>query len=120
MPRTLATRVNGQPFRRWRGCAERRRAEPMPSRRRGRTRDSTEARRDGALETRAIRKPLHGRPEMNTHHATVVDLSKRKLLAVAHPTGRRTLSNRAGYWLAASVVGLGLYASLTPSPLYRS
>src|SRR5262245_43735174 len=92
----------------------------MPSASRGGTRDSTEARRDGALETRAMRKPLHGRPEMNTHHATVVDLSKRKPLAVAHPTGRRTLSNRAGYWLAASVVGLGLYASLTPSPLYRT
>jgi len=35
-------------------------------------------------------------------------------------SGRRTLSNRAGYLLAASVVGLGLYASLTPSLLYRA
>jgi MFS family permease len=33
---------------------------------------------------------------------------------------RRTLSNDAAYWLAAGVVGLGLFASLTPSPLYRS
>ena len=29
-----------------------------------------------------------------------------------------TLSNRGAYWVAAGVIGLGLYASLTPSPLY--
>ncbi len=33
---------------------------------------------------------------------------------------RRTLPNRVAYALVASVIGLGLYASLTPSPLYRS
>jgi MFS family permease len=33
---------------------------------------------------------------------------------------RRTLSNRSAYWLAAGVIGLGLFASLTPSPLYRT
>lgn len=33
-----------------------------------------------------------------------------------HPT----LSNQAAYWLAAGVVALGLFASLTPSPLYRT
>jgi MFS family permease len=33
---------------------------------------------------------------------------------------RRTLPNRLAYALAASVIGLGLFASLTPSPLYRS
>ena len=33
---------------------------------------------------------------------------------------RRTLSPRAGYAVAALVVGLGLFASVTPSPLYRT
>jgi len=32
---------------------------------------------------------------------------------------RRTLPSRVAYLLAAAVIGLGLYASLTPSPLYR-
>jgi MFS family permease len=32
---------------------------------------------------------------------------------------RQTLPNTAGYALAAGVIGLGLFASLTPSPLYR-
>src|SRR3989442_5242604 len=33
---------------------------------------------------------------------------------------RRALSPRAGYAVAALVVGLSLFASVTPSPLYRS
>jgi MFS family permease len=33
---------------------------------------------------------------------------------------RRTLSPRLGYAVAALVVGLGLFASVTPSPLYRT
>src|SRR2546429_4816336 len=33
---------------------------------------------------------------------------------------RRTLSPRIGYAVAALVVGLGLFSSVTPSPLYRS
>src|SRR6478609_6072371 len=33
---------------------------------------------------------------------------------------RRTLSPRIGYAVAALVVGLGLFASVTPSPLYRT
>ena len=33
---------------------------------------------------------------------------------------RRTLPNGVAYWLAAGVIGLGLFASLTPSPLYRT
>src|SRR5258706_5487683 len=33
---------------------------------------------------------------------------------------RRTLSPRIGYVVAALVVRLGLFASVTPSPLYRS
>ena len=33
---------------------------------------------------------------------------------------RRTLSPRIGYSVAALVVGLGLFASVTPSPLYRT
>src|ERR1700729_1696515 len=35
-------------------------------------------------------------------------------------SGRLTLSDRVGYGFAASVIGLGLFASVTPSPLYRS
>src|SRR3977135_1666789 len=43
------------------------------------------------------------------------------LRGVATPAGRRrTLPNRVAYALAASVIGLGLFASLTPSPLYRT
>jgi MFS family permease len=33
---------------------------------------------------------------------------------------RRTLPGRVAYAVAAGVIGLGLYASLTPSPLYRT
>jgi hypothetical protein len=33
---------------------------------------------------------------------------------------RPALSNQVAYWLAAGVIGLGLFASLTPSPLYRT
>jgi MFS family permease len=44
-----------------------------------------------------------------------------RLDAVAAPaTARRTLPNRIAYALAASVIGLGLFASITPSPLYHS
>ena len=39
---------------------------------------------------------------------------------VAKDTSRRTLPDRVAYVVAASVIGLGLFASLTPSPLYRS
>ncbi len=34
--------------------------------------------------------------------------------------GRTTLSNPTAYALAAGVIGLGLFASVTPSPLYRT
>lgn len=40
------------------------------------------------------------------------------LPSLARP--RRTLSPRSGYAVAALVVGLGLFASVTPSPLYRT
>ena len=33
---------------------------------------------------------------------------------------RRTLVGGVAYWFAASVIGLGLLASLTPTPLYRA
>jgi len=33
---------------------------------------------------------------------------------------RRTLSERTGFVVAAAVIGLGLFASVTPSPLYRT
>src|SRR5712692_1036421 len=43
------------------------------------------------------------------------------LQAVAQPAKRRrTLPDTRAYALAAGVIGLGLFASLTPSPLYRS
>src|SRR3954462_933309 len=35
-------------------------------------------------------------------------------------TPAKTLGPRAAYLLAAGVIGLGLFASLTPSPLYRT
>jgi predicted MFS family arabinose efflux permease len=35
-------------------------------------------------------------------------------------TAWRTLSNRASYALAAGVIGIGLFASTTPSPLYQT
>src|SRR5262245_66646515 len=57
---------------------------------------------------------------MSTHQTTVVELPRRKPHATSSAVGRRTLPDQAGYWLAASVVGLGLLASLTPSPLYRT
>ncbi|PZS26773.1 MAG: MFS transporter [Pseudonocardiales bacterium] len=40
------------------------------------------------------------------------------LLASARPSARRRLSPPAAYVLAASVIGLALFASATPSPLY--
>ncbi len=46
-----------------------------------------------------------------------------RLHAVATATseqGRRTLSPRLAYALAAVVIGLGLFASVTPSPLYHT
>src|SRR5262245_5344987 len=52
---------------------------------------------------------------MSTHDTTVIPFPKRKV-----DTGRHILSNAAGYWVAAAVIGLGLFASLTPSPLYRT
>src|SRR6185436_11932942 len=42
------------------------------------------------------------------------------LRTVTRPGERRALPNQVAYWLAAGVIGLGLFASLTPSPLYRS
>src|SRR5262245_30540838 len=62
----------------------------------------------------------HGRHEMNSDTTALESLSGRTLHVVAPPTGRRTLSNRAGYRVAAAVIALGLFASLTPSPLYRT
>jgi MFS family permease len=36
------------------------------------------------------------------------------------PTLRRQLPRPVAYWLAAGVIALGLFASITPSPLYQS
>src|SRR6201990_1545764 len=50
------------------------------------------------------------------------DLSSRPpLYAVPPPIERRrTLPDRIAYALAASVIGVGLFASVTPSPLYHA
>jgi predicted MFS family arabinose efflux permease len=50
-----------------------------------------------------------------------MSVNRRRLRTVVAPTrARRTLPNRVAYWLAAGVIGVGLFASLTPSPLYRT
>src|SRR5438067_11596423 len=51
---------------------------------------------------------------------TDVELRPPLYLVVEPAKGRRRLSGRLGYALAAGVIGLGLFASLTPSPLYRT
>src|SRR6266550_4519375 len=51
---------------------------------------------------------------------TVATHSPRLYLLPSVVPPRRTLSSRIGYAVAALVVGLSLFASVTPSPLYRS
>src|SRR3989441_607075 len=53
-------------------------------------------------------------------HDTVATHSRRLYLLPSLARSRRTLSPRIGYAVAALVVGLGLFASVTPSPLYRT
>ncbi len=53
-------------------------------------------------------------------HDTVAALPSRLYLLPSLERPRRALSPRVGYAVAALVVGLGLFASVTPSPLYRS
>jgi predicted MFS family arabinose efflux permease len=53
-------------------------------------------------------------------HNTDATHPPRLYLLPALAPHRRTLSPRTGYAVAALVVGLGLFASVTPSPLYRS
>jgi MFS family permease len=56
-----------------------------------------------------------------TQQTTAAHVSPRRRLRLVEPVrARRALSNRFGYWVAAGVIGLGLYASLTPAPLYRT
>ena len=49
------------------------------------------------------------------------DVNPRPSLQAVPPPSqrRRTLPNRVAYAVVASVIGLGLFASITPSPLYR-
>src|SRR3954453_17856817 len=47
---------------------------------------------------------------------TATSIAERRTLAA---TARRTLPNRVAHALAAGVIGLGLFASVTPSPLYH-
>src|SRR6059036_493836 len=55
----------------------------------------------------------------STHkQATIAATGLYELPSLAR--SRRTLSPRIGYAVAALVVGLGLFASVTPSPLYRT
>ena len=53
-------------------------------------------------------------------HDTVATHPPRLYLLPSLERRRRTLSPRIGYSVAALVVGLGLFASVTPSPLYRT
>src|SRR6267378_7042574 len=53
-------------------------------------------------------------------HDTAATHPSRLYLLPSLARSRRTLSPRAGYAVAAFVVGLGLFASVTPSPLYRT
>src|SRR5438034_409995 len=51
---------------------------------------------------------------------TVATFPPRLYLLPSLARSRRTLPPRVGYAVAALVVGLGLFASVTPSPLYRT
>jgi len=51
---------------------------------------------------------------------TAADHQPRLHTGSAAKPSRRTLPPRAAYALAALVIGLGLFASVTPSPLYRT
>jgi MFS family permease len=51
---------------------------------------------------------------------TATEHQARPVLRLVPAGARRTLTEPAAYALAAGVIGLGLFASLTPSPLYRS
>src|SRR5258708_29141465 len=53
-------------------------------------------------------------------HDTAATHPRRLYLLPSVVPPRRTLSPRICYAVAALVVGLGLFASVTPSPLYRS
>ena len=53
-------------------------------------------------------------------HNTVATYPPRLYLLPSLARPRRKLSPRIGYAVAALVVGLGLFASVTPSPLYRT
>jgi predicted MFS family arabinose efflux permease len=53
-------------------------------------------------------------------HNSVARPLRRLYLVPPVEAPRRTLSPRAGYTVAALVVALGLFASVTPSPLYRT
>src|SRR5712691_5373344 len=53
-------------------------------------------------------------------HDTVAPHPPRPYLLPPLEGTRRVLSPRVGYAVAALVVGLGLFASVTPSPLYRT
>src|SRR5215472_602712 len=55
-----------------------------------------------------------------SHHTTAATYPTRLYLLPSLAPPRRTLSPRLGYAVAALVVGLGLFASVTPSSLYRA
>ncbi len=69
------------------------------------------------LASPAVSNPVAHSPEAPTQDRIDPPVA----LAVAAIAGRRrVLSGRVAYALAAAVIGLGLFASVTPSPLYRS
>src|SRR5262245_23590115 len=57
-----------------------------------------------------------GRPEMTT---ATIDARVAAARKAGTPVSRRTLPGPVAYALAAGVIGLGLFASVTPSPLYQ-
>jgi MFS family permease len=63
-----------------------------------------------------------GGAQMSNQHAAVTDGAARPALRAVEATSRArlTLSRGAAYGVAAGIIGLGLFASVTPSPLYRT
>ncbi len=63
---------------------------------------------------------LNEEDEMQPLKSATEHQAARPVLRLVPAGPRRTLTEPAAYALAAGVIGLGLFASLTPSPLYRS
>jgi MFS family permease len=58
--------------------------------------------------------------QLSVPYSLVVSSLTQLTVGIAGRSQRWTLPDRAAYGVAASVIGLGLFASVTPSPLYHS